>query len=59
MVTQEDLNDKRIQRDLELLECEKGNHTWEDLVHGPDVVGKACIICGLEKDYTETEYDRS
>jgi hypothetical protein len=37
-------------RKMAITNCE---HDWAETLHGPDVVGDHCIICGTDREYDD------
>lgn len=35
-------------QDKAIAHCE---HEWAESLHGPDVVGEHCMVCGVDRDY--------
>jgi hypothetical protein len=32
------------------MHCE---HEWAETLHGPDIVGEHCLICDVDRDYSD------
>jgi prefoldin subunit 5 len=32
-------------------------HDWQETLHGPDTVGEHCYICGVDRDYSDEEFE--